>query len=276
MGREPWGRTSWFFCFCLRTMGTGLDTPAGADILIFIILAGAEDIMATRILIVEDDREIRKLLADFLKSHGSEVTQAEDGREASAVMMAEKFDVILMDMMLPYKSGEELIAELKSDTSTERSRTPVIVISARSKLDTRLEVLRMGADDYIIKPFDLEEVLVRIEVVLRRLKEQENSAEVYSFGPLVLDVRNNSLSYDGREIKLTSKELQLLQLFLKNPKKTFTKANLYESVWDDVYYYEDNTINVHISNLRNKLKKAAGEDLIETVWGIGYRLKSSS
>ena len=125
--------------------------------------------MATRILIVEDDREIRKLLADFLKAHGSEVTQAEDGREASAVMMAEKFDVILMDMMLPYKSGEELIAELKSDTSTERSKTPVIVISARSKLDTRLEVLRMGADDYIIKPFDLEEVLVRIEVVLRRI-----------------------------------------------------------------------------------------------------------
>jgi len=230
--------------------------------------------MATRILIVEDDREIRKLLADFLKAHGSEVTQAEDGREASAVMMAEKFDVILMDMMLPYKSGEELIAELKSDTSTERSKTPVIVISARSKLDTRLEVLRMGADDYIIKPFDLEEVLVRIEVVLRRIKEQENSAEVLSFGSLVLDVRNNSLSYDGREIKLTSKELQLLQLFLKNPKKTFTKANLYESVWDDVYYYEDNTINVHISNLRNKLKKAAGEDIIETVWGIGYRLKA--
>ena len=111
-------------------------------------------------------------------------------------------------------------------------------------------------------------------MVLRRIKEQENSAEVLSFGQLVLDVRNNSLSYDGREIKLTSKELQLLQLFLKNPKKTFTKANLYESVWDDVYYYEDNTINVHISNLRNKLKKAAGEDIIETVWGIGYRLKA--
>jgi len=228
--------------------------------------------VAKRILIVEDDTEIRKLLEDFLRAHGWEVTGAEDGRVASAVLHAEKFDIILMDMMLPYKSGETLIAELREDASVERSRTPVIVISARSKLETRLEVLRMGADDYIIKPFDLEEVLVRIEVVLRRLHEQEDSTEVLSFGGLQLDVQGNTVSFEGQELKLTAKELQLLKLFLKNPKKTFTKANLYESVWDDTYCYEDNTINVHISNLRNKLKKAAGADIIETVWGIGYRL----
>ena len=232
--------------------------------------------MSIRALIIEDDSEIRKLLADFLAGKDYSVTEAEDGREASAVMLAEKFDIILMDMMLPYKSGETLIEELKEDPSAERSKTPVIVISAKSKLDTRLEVLRMGADDYIIKPFDLEEVLVRIEVVLRRLHEQEESTEVLSCGELVYDVRNNSVKVKDTELKLTSKELQLLKLFMKNPKKTFTKANLYESVWDDVYYCEDNTINVHISNLRNKLKKAAGEDIIETVWGIGYRLKDSS
>ena len=231
--------------------------------------------MTTGVLIVEDDSGIRKLLADFLKGRGYDVTEAEDGREAAAVMLAERFDIILMDMMLPYKSGETLIAELRKDPSAERSKTPVIVISARSKLDTRLEVLRMGADDYIIKPFDLEEVLVRIEVVLRRLHEQEEAAELLSCGGLVYDVANNSVTVNGNELKLTSKELQLLKLFMKNPKKTFTKANLYESVWDDVYYCEDNTINVHISNLRNKLKKAAGEDVIETVWGIGYRLAAA-
>ncbi|MBR6257834.1 MAG: response regulator transcription factor [Lachnospiraceae bacterium] len=231
--------------------------------------------MSIRALLIEDDSEIRKLLADFLTGKGYSVTEAEDGREASAVMLAEKFDIILMDMMLPYKSGETLIEELKGDTSSERSKTPVIVISAKSKLDTRLEVLRMGADDYIIKPFDLEEVLVRIEVVMRRLHEQEESTEVLSCGELIYDVRNNSVKVKDTEVKLTSKELQLLKLFMKNPKKTFTKANLYESVWDDMYYCEDNTINVHISNLRNKLKKAAGEDVIETVWGIGYRLKDS-
>ena len=225
---------------------------------------------------IEDDPEIRKLLSGFLTGKGMTVTEAEDGREASAVMLAERFDIILMDMMLPYKSGEQLIAELKEDTSSERSRTPVIVISAKSKLDTRLEVLRMGADDYILKPFDLEEVLVRIEVVLRRYREQEESTEVLSSGALILDVRNNTVRYNDKEVKLTAKELLLLKLFLKNPKKTFTKANLYESVWEDVYYCEDNTINVHISNLRNKLKKAAGEDIIETVWGIGYRLKNDA
>ena len=231
--------------------------------------------MENRVLIVEDDNEIRKLLADFLNGKGFSVTEAADGREASAVLLSELFDVILMDMMLPYKSGETLIRELRENTENpERSRTPVIVISAKSKLDTRLEVLRMGADDYIIKPFDLEEVLVRIEVLLRRLKEQEESAEVLSHGAVVLDVHNNSVTVGDTALKLTSKELQLLKLFLKNPKKTFTKANLYESVWDDIYYCEDNTINVHISNLRNKLKKACGEDVIETVWGIGYRLKA--
>lgn len=232
--------------------------------------------MATRVLVIEDDPEIRKLLAGFLRGKDMTVTEAEDGREASAVMLAERFDIILMDMMLPYKSGEQLISELKEDTSSERSRTPVIVISAKSRLDTRLEVLRMGADDYILKPFDLEEVLVRIEVVLRRYREQEESTEVLSSGALILDVRNNTVRYNDKEVKLTAKELLLLKLFLKNPKKTFTKANLYESVWEDVYYCEDNTINVHISNLRNKLKKAAGEDIIETVWGIGYRLKNDA
>ena len=230
--------------------------------------------MKTRILIVEDDSEIRKLLADFLKSRGFLVTEAADGREASAVLLSERFELILMDMMLPYKSGDTLISELRENTEDpERSRTPVIVISAKSKLDTRLEVLRMGADDYIIKPFDLEEVLVRIEVVLRRVSEQNASPEILTAGPILLNEHDHTVSCNDIPLKLTSKELQLLRLFLKNPKKTFTKANLYESVWNDVYYYEDNTINVHISNLRSKLKKACGEDMIETVWGIGYRLK---
>ena len=231
--------------------------------------------MEKRVLIVEDDGEIRKLLASFLKSKGYLVTEAEDGREASAVLLSELFDIILMDMMMPYKSGETLIAELKADTGSERSKTPVIVISAKSALDTRLEVLRMGADDYIIKPFDLEEVLVRIEVVLRRRHELENSGEVLTYGDLTLDTQNSVAVCKDQDLKLTSKELQLLRLFLQNPKKTFTKANLYESVWQDVYYSEDNTINVHISNLRSKLKKAMGDDPIETVWGIGYRLKTT-
>ena len=229
-----------------------------------------------KVLIVEDDREIRSLLKNFLLENEFEVAEAKDGNAASTLIAEEEYSIILMDMMLPYKSGDVLIKELRSLKDSARSKTPVIVLSAKTMKDTRLEVLRMGADDYIIKPFDLEEVLVRMEVVLRRSREQEEESGVLCHGLLLLDLKNNTVTYDGCELKLTSKELQLLQLFLKNPKKTFTKANLYESVWDDEYVYEDNTINVHISNLRNKLRKASGEDIIETVWGIGYRLRPAN
>ena len=145
--------------------------------------------------------------------------------------------------------------------------------------DTRLEVLRMGADDYIIKPFDLDEVLVRIEVVMRRAGDVrdevgEASSEVLSYAGIVLNKELNFVMFKDSSIKLTAKEMQLLEIFLKNPKKTFTKANLYEAVWQDEYVYDDNTINVHMSNLRSKLRKASGTEFIETVWGIGYKLKS--
>lgn len=225
--------------------------------------------MAGKILVVEDDKEISKILTSFLNSNGYETISAIEGNTASLLMKSEEFDIILMDLMLPFKDGETLIKELRS-----YSQTPVIVISAKSMMETRLETLRIGADDFILKPFDLNEVLVRIEVVLRRagsLKEKETG--ILSNGRLQLFTEENTLKYDGNLISLTAKELQLLRLLLENPKKTFTKANLYESVWNDVYYYEDNTINVHVSNLRSKLKKATGNDYIETVWGIGYRLK---
>lgn len=226
------------------------------------------------VLIVEDHRDISDMLSAFLREQGYEVSCAYDGREASALLAKEAFTIVLMDLMLPYKSGSMLISELR-----ERGDTPVICLSAKSGKDTRLEVLRMGADDYILKPFDLDEVLVRIEVVLRRSGRLEDNAvagkqeAVLSCGGLRLYVSQHRVEYEGRHIALTAKELQLLQLFLEQPQKTYTKENLYESVWQDVYYYEDNTINVHLSNLRGKLKKATGRDYIDTVWGIGYRLK---
>ena len=234
-----------------------------------------------RILIVEDDVEIRKILRDYLGENGYEVHEAAEGRAASKLMREETYDLILMDLMLPYISGDHLIKELR-----EYSNTPVIVLSAKSMMETRLEMLRVGADDYIIKPFDLNEVLVRIQVVLRRSgftrnggshfgQSEQVNGEILETpdGLLKLYVDEHRVVYvDQYTIALTAKELQLLQLFLQYPKKTFTKANLYEAVWQDTYYYEDNTINVHMSNLRSKLKKQTGRDYIDTVWGIGYRL----
>lgn len=225
--------------------------------------------MTKKILVVEDDKEISRLLCTFLAEKGYETAACREGKSASAAMKEGGYDIILMDLMLPYKSGEELIKEVR-----QYSDTPVIVLSAKSMLETRLEALRLGADDYILKPFDLNEVLVRIEVVLRRSKRNEQEKqETLSCGELKVLPEENCAEYGGKRIPLTAKELQLLTLFLKYPAKVFTKANLYESVWQDTYYYEDNTINVHVSNLRSKLKKASGKDFIETVWGIGYRLK---
>lgn len=223
----------------------------------------------SRILIVEDDKEINQLLSSFLQKNQYETISAHDGNTASALMKRQDYNLILMDLMLPYKDGEHLIKELR-----EYSDVPVIVLSAKSMMETKLEVLRIGADDYILKPFDLNEVLVRIEVVLRRSGSENSSAnEVLSCGELKLYPDEHCVVYRNKNVSLTAKELMLLQLFLEYPQKVFTKANLYESVWNDTYYYEDNTINVHVSNLRSKLKKVTGHDYIETVWGIGYRLR---
>ncbi len=226
------------------------------------------------ILIVEDCKEISQILKEFLEQNDYEVECAYDGRQASKMLQVNTYLIVLMDLMLPFVSGEDLIKQVRAQTDT-----PVICLSAKSQVETRLEVLRMGADDYILKPFDLDEVLVRIEVVLRRsgvLQGGDNAKmeeTILTCGDLQFFLEENRVTYKEENIALTYKELQILRLLLQHPDKTFTKPNLYEVVWNDTYYYDDNTVNVHVSNLRNKLKKATGQEYIETVWGIGYHLK---
>lgn len=224
--------------------------------------------MNGKILIVEDNKEISALLSDFLSKNGYETITAFEGNTASLLLKKQEFDIVLMDLMLPIISGEQLIKDFRA-----YSDKPVIVISAKSMMETRLEMLRVGADDFILKPFDLNEVLVRIQVVMRRAGIVSKQNSVLSCGELEFNVSENTVTVNQKPVILTSKEMQLLKLFLSHPKKVFTKANLYETVWNDTYYYEDNTINVHVSNLRSKLKKASGEEYIETVWGVGYRLR---
>lgn len=226
------------------------------------------------VLIVEDNREINDMLAAFLRENGWEAVCAYNGLEAASCLKNREYTVVLMDLMLPFVGGGDLIAGLRA-----RLDTPVICLSAKSDMETRLEMLRMGADDYILKPFDLNEVLVRMEVVLRRGRTKASGTaqgrlEILN---LTFDTVNGCAAVKGIPLKLTAKESAILQLFLEHPHKTFSKANLYETIWQEPYFYEDNTLNVHMSNLRNKLKKADSEnEYIETVWGIGYRLAGAT
>lgn len=217
------------------------------------------------ILVIEDDRTIRKLLCQILEEQGLAVEEAENGLSGLTIALERDYRLILMDLMLPLKTGEELLRELRKKKST-----PVIVLSAKNQVHNRIELLRLGADDYITKPFDIDEVVLRVEAVLRRMGK-EKSTEL-TFRNLTLTLESKRVFVCGQEIICTAMEYGILELMLKNPDKIFSKRNLFESVTGENYVKDENTMNVHISNLRKKIRKVDDSEYIETVYGMGYRL----
>lgn len=221
-----------------------------------------------KILLVEDDIEINKLLTDFLQEKGYEVICQYDGLHVIKCLQENEIDLIILDIMLPFRSGDIVLADIR-----KYSMIPVIVISAKETTQNKIDLLRLGADDYITKPFDLEEVLARIESNLRRVQFQNGTSTCLRHNDLILDLSSNTAFLQGNELSLTAKEFAILELLMKYPNKILSKANLFQSIWNTEYISEDNTLNVHISNLRNKLKAVCpNEEFIDTVWGIGYRL----
>lgn len=221
-----------------------------------------------KIMLVEDDVEINGLLSGFLKENGYEVLCLYDGLHVLDCLNENKIDLILLDIMLPYCSGDIVLAKIR-----RQSTIPVIIISAKEMTQNKIDLLRLGADDYITKPFDMEEVLARIESNLRRVQFQCGLQGCLQYDDLKLDLERNTAILHGIELSLTAKEFSILELLMKFPEKVFSKANLFQSVWNTEYISEDNTLNVHISNLRNKLKAVCPDrEYIDTVWGIGYRL----
>lgn len=220
------------------------------------------------ILIVEDNRDVNHMLAEALTDAGFEVKSIYTGTDGLSEIKNHTYDLILLDIMLPYKSGDEILKEVRSF-----SDVPVIIISAKEMVGTKIDLLMLGADDYITKPFDLGEVVARVESNLRRAHKQIHINKQFQYKDLTLDDNAKRVTVDGNEIELTAKEFMILELLIKHCGKVFTKPNLYESVWQDEYLGDDNAVKTHISNLRNKLKKASpNEEYIETVWGLGYRL----
>lgn len=224
------------------------------------------------ILIIEDDEDINRLLCDIIGKNGYSSKPAYSGTEALIYLESQNWDMVLLDLMLPGLSGEEILRKV-----TKESNVPVIIISAKLGTQTKIDALRAGADDYITKPFDIEEVSARIDSCLRRYRRVVNvpiTNQIYH-KDLMVDTDANKASVNGNEVKLTALEYEILFLMMSSPKKVFTKANLFESVWNEEFCGDDNTINVHMSNIRSKLSKAnSDEEYIETIWGVGYRLKT--
>lgn len=223
------------------------------------------------ILIVEDNKDVNDMLKETLQDVGFGVESVYTGIDAMKRLKEIEYELVLLDLMLPYKSGDQILKELRTF-----SDVLVIVISAKDMVGTKVDLLRLGADDYITKPFDLEEVVARIESNLRRRNSQVQKAQIYQHRNLTLDAESKRVTIAEKIVELTAKEYAILETMIKNPNKVFTKSNIYETIWGEEYFSDDNTVKTHLSNLRCKLSRAdEKEEYVETVRGIGYRLTKS-
>lgn len=223
------------------------------------------------ILVVEDDIDINGLLCKILTKQGYNVVSAYSGSEAKMCINHYDFQLILLDLMLPGISGEELIIYIR-----KAKMMPIIVISAKTEQDTKIEVLKTGADDFVSKPFDVKEVVARVESQLRRytmFSKPNESSSVLKHKNLVLNYDKMEATIKDVPIALTVRQFLILKVLMSNPNKVFTKANLFQNVWNEEFLGDENTINVHMSNLRAKLAQIDPEtEYIRTVWGLGFKM----
>lgn len=226
-----------------------------------------------KILVVEEDNDINKLLCSIFENKGYKCRGAFSGTEALMCVENEEWHMILLDLMIPGLSGEEAILKIRGIT-----KAPIIIVSAKTSKKTKLELLEKGADDFICKPFDPDEVVARVNSNLRRYLEfctGEGKNNILSYKDITLNVESKEVKVGQTIITLTAREFSVLKLLLTNPNKVYSKSNIFESIWGEDFLGQDNTVNVHVSRLRNKLTKANNKeyDYIETIWAMGYRLR---
>lgn len=220
-----------------------------------------------RILVVEDEPDLRSLLDRTLEQAGYKVLLAEDGIEALEKASTETLDLILLDLMLPHVDGIEVARRLKRDDRT--ARLPVIMLTARQEPVDRIVGLELGADDYITKPFNLRELVLRVGAVLRRSRGERGRSKVFGFAGLRLDPAARIVTVEGTEIPLTAREFDLLYFLFSHPDHVFSRSDLLRQVWDYDFDGYDRTVDAHVARLRRKLGPPG--DWIETAWGIGYK-----
>lgn len=226
------------------------------------------------ILVVDDEKEIVELIELYFRSSNYKIFKAYDGIEAINIIDKNDINLAIVDIMMPNLNGYSLIQNIRS-----KLNIPIIVISAKVEGYDKILALDMGADDYVTKPFDPLELVARVNAQIRRVYGYSNPPEVeeklIQVGDLKLDLEAFKLTKNNKEIPLTSTELKIVELFMKNPNKVFTKKNLFESVWDEVYIAEDNAIMVQISKIRDKIEDTSKEPkYIKTIRGIGYKFES--
>jgi len=233
--------------------------------------------MTSKILLIEDDASIMDMVQSYLVKEGFQVATARDGEEGVAIFGNENFDLVLVDMMMPKLDGLEVIKMIR-----QHSSIPILIMSAKDSDVDKALGLGFGADDYIAKPFSLLELTARVKASIRRATkyvqfEQEVIQSVIIADQLKIDEANFTVTKQNEEIKLTSKEFDLLKLFASNPGRVYTKAQIYNLIWRDEYYGDENVINVHIRRLREKIEENPSQpQYLKTIWGIGYRWEKVS
>ncbi|GEP19040.1 response regulator transcription factor [Pediococcus argentinicus] len=223
------------------------------------------------ILIIEDNQDLDNLLEETLTPK-YDVHYEKDGASGVSALKSQSPDLIILDLMLPTLSGESVLSLIR-----QTSQIPVIILTAVQQKSKVVELLQKGADDYLTKPFDLDELMARIEVQLRKFHSDTNSqhdqpnSNIINFKDVNLNNQTFTVTRGNTNVNLSRKEFEILELLLQHPYQVFSKANLYESVWNEPFFGDENTITVHLSNLRHKLNLPNTKPYIETVWGIGVR-----
>lgn len=226
----------------------------------------------SKILIVDDEKNICELVSLYLKKEGFEVDCAGDGEEAILKFEADQFDLVLLDIMLPKKDGWEVCKEIRRS-----SNVPIIMLSAKGETFDKVLGLELGADDYVTKPFDSKELVARIKSVIRRAKDVSEPAadsQLVEYENLSVSLTNYKLKVSGVDIDAPPKEIELLYHLAKNPNRVFTRDQLLDEIWGFKYFGDSRTVDVHIKRIREKLEGASEKWAIKTVWGVGYKFET--
>ncbi|WP_098748545.1 response regulator transcription factor [Paenibacillus sp. EZ-K15] len=228
--------------------------------------------MRSRILIVDDDEKIISMLRRGLAFEGYDVLSASNGAEGLKVILSEDPDVVVLDVMMPQVDGFEALRRLREGGST----TPVLMLTAKDEVENRVKGLDTGADDYLVKPFALEELLARVRALLRRKTGDDSSNHRLTYEDLVMDTDAREVIRSGQRLELTAKEFELLHLFMQNPKRVLSRDLIMDKIWGYDYSGESNVLEVYIAMLRQKTEEHGGKRLIQTIRGAGYILRGDN